>query len=229
MTPEAPLPSESAKVLSQQRLMEALAAILATNQLSQRSLAARLQLPAHYLSDYKHRNRQLTERVARRIEEQFGYPWGWLMGISDEGAPAAIKIPEIPTDARGGNFLPILAHPIQGEPRLHPKWDGSILELPPAALAQLPQATQPYILRFGADDRENRLRRGDLVLMSQAPPVQNTGIESVIQVIRAGRGMYLARRRQEGWVHLAPAAHLSPTECYTVHGHAISIVWGRLL
>ena len=99
-------------------------------------------------------------------------------------------------------------------------WDGSLFEVSGAAAAG--RAHQPYLLRLDADDRDGRLRAGDLILIFQEPSDRTE-----IGVIRLPGRLVLARRlASAGWRNLATGRRLAgkvePVGC------CIAIVWAPL-
>ena len=86
-------------------------------------------------------------------------------------------------------WLPVFSNPVSGEPRTLPGWDGSSVEVVGAAAAKALSAQQPYVLRLGADDRRSRLRKNDLILISQAHDA-----DAEIQVLKLRGNLFLARR-----------------------------------
>ncbi len=202
---------------------------LADKGLAPRSIAARLEIPVQYLSDYKAARRTLSERIARRLGDEFGVNWKWLLGRRDTTPYPSRKDRIILRSEREKNRLPIFADPIEGDPRLHSQWDGGSAEVGGAAREKVGQASQPYLLRFGADDCQQRLCRGDLILISQSVLPANSGSEKAIQVIRDGAGLCLARRLADGrWQRLESNNPDALPECCTIHGHAVGIAWGAL-
>lgn len=200
----------------------------------QRAVANQLGIPNQYLTDYKNGRRRLNEAVARKLEAEFGEKWNftasWLMGETLEEPPAppeAAQSDEI-VQSTAPAQLPVFFHPIEGDPYNHPKWNGFLIEVSGAAKATLRLAKHPYVLQFGATDRENRIQSGDMLLMSQLPPLDSIRIQTAIQVIRHGRGMYLARRVKDGWQRLAKEFPTIPLKDCTVHGHAVAIIFGAL-
>lgn len=179
---------------------------------TQVQIAGRAAVPVSYLSDVKQGRRPMTELLARRLADEFDVNYRWLMGMESSMARPRI-----------GAWVPIFSHPIEGEPRAHPKWNGMGLEIAGAAVAKLVVAVQPYVLRFGHNDVEGRLCRGDLVLISQTP---NPGAE--ISVVCHRKKSFLARshKRNGSWTRIATREKL-PGECPII-GHCMGIVWASL-
>ena len=131
----------------------------------------------------------------------------WLLGVK---GPMDAVPPKGPVAGRaegradGFLMLPVLHALVEGEPRDSPLWDGSLFEVGGAAAAAAGRARQPYVLRVNADDREGRLRAGDLVVISQVP-----SDKAELGVIRFQGRLLLARRlRSAGWHDLATGRSL---------------------
>jgi transcriptional regulator with XRE-family HTH domain len=204
---------------------------LAGQGLTQQQIAGQAGIPSQYLSDIKRGRRHMTELVARRLGEQFGVNYQWLLGTSPTMAPtrAQAQPPESTMGSTAGstvgstaNWLPLFSQPIEGEPREHPAWDGTGLEVAGAAASKLSVATRPYILRFGHDDSRGRLRKGDFILISQASsPVAE------ISVVEYRKRLFLARAADDGiWQRVAQGEQMPP-DC-PIKGHCLGIVWSAL-
>ena len=130
----------------------------------------------------------MTELFARRLHEEFGVDYLWLLG-----KPGAMEAPQIGARSNSSGtqtvWLPVFSNPVSGEPRTLPGWDGSSVEVVGAAAAKALSAQQPYVLRLGADDRRSRLRKNDLILISQAHDA-----DAEIQVLKLRGNLFLARR-----------------------------------
>ena len=211
---------DSREELRKNRL-ESLLQVLEKQGLTQGDIARRIDVPAQYLSDVKSGRRSLTELFARRFQDEFGVDYHWLLGNR-----GSMEVPRLnrggqPTSA-GRVWLPVFANPLCGDPFTVPDWDGSSVEIAGAAAMRVLQADRPYALRFGADDCRHRLRRGDLVLISQA-----TSDKADIQVVKVGPKLHLARRIQEHqWEFLNQQASIRGEA--TVIGHCLGILWGVL-
>ena len=187
---------------------------------SQTQVAAKAGLPAQYLSDIKRGQRPMTELVARRLGEEFDTNFQWLLGTSDSMENPS---PRSSAFSSGSSvWLPLFSHPIEGEPRAQSTWDGTGVEVAGAAAAKLISSKLPYVLRFSRDDVQGRLRKGDLVLISQAADV-----EAEINVVRHRKKLFLARRDDTGtWIRVGNG-HELPPEC-PVFGHCVGVVWSPL-
>lgn len=192
---------------------------LVNDGLSQQQIASRAGLPAQYLSDLKNGRRTLTELTARRIGDEFGVNYEWLLGRSN-----LMELPSLSAESaqtsEGTIWLPCFPWPIAGTPRNHPDWHGTSVEVAGVAAARASGATDPYILRFGRNDVEGRLHKDDLLLITQALDVETT-----ISVVKSGRKLHLARLKAGQWEKVAGGAL---PETSTVHGHCLGIVWASL-
>jgi len=188
---------------------------------TQSDVARRSQIPAQYLTDLKKGNRPVTELCARRLGDAFGVEHRWLLG--EVGTMDGLRLgQEVAEESSGSVWLPVFPHPVQGPPRSLAKWDGSSVEVCGAAAARVRAATQPYVLRFGRDDRRGRLQHDDLLLISQS--IEKS---AEFQVVRHNRTCFLARQVAEGvWQRLVEEKPLAgPVEAV---GHVMGIVWAAL-
>ncbi len=182
--------------------------------LTQQKVAVEAGIPHQYLSDIKGRRRPMTELVARRLGARFHTSHEWFMGLSDSVEPSLVGAPR--------TWLPLFTHPIYGEPRAHPKWDGIGVEVGSAASAKVVPAEMPYVLKYQRIDVETKFQRGDLLLISQAESE-----EAEISVIEHRKKHYLARPKGNGWERLANGDILPANA--PVRGHAVAIIWSSLL
>jgi hypothetical protein len=204
-----------------QKRLEKLLQDLARRGLSQNDVARRCKIPAPYLTDLKKGNRPLTELFARRLAEAFGVDHQWLLG--EVGTMDSLVVgQEVAVENLGSMWLPVFPHPIVGEPRSLPKWDGSSVEVCGAEVARARLATHPYILRFGHDDQKGRLRRDDLLLVSQS--VEES---AEFQVVKHATKAFLARRLGDGQFQRVADGSLLPAGA-TIVGHVMGIVWAAL-
>lgn len=217
MTDE-PNPSSSDE-LALQRLHHLLER-LTRQGVQQHVVAAQAGLPPQYLSDIKNGRRPLTELVARRIGQKYSVNYEWLIGRSDSMEPSAISAAPMST-ASGGVWLPVFPHPVEGEPRTLPIWDGAGMEITGAAASKLVLTKWPYILRFGSVDGRGRVQKGDLILISQS-----FTDHAEIYVVRCGRELFLARQNpDESWERLATGKKLGTCR---VAGYCVGIIWSDL-
>ncbi len=210
----------SAPQLPAKRLNEFLQP-LAAQGLTQVEVAARAGLPPQYISDIKRGRRPMTELVARRLGEKFGVNFQWLLGTSDlmdwSGAPVTF------VSTTTLLWLPVLPHPIDGDPRQHVDWKGGGVHISGIAAAKAELKSHPYVLEFGHGDVAARLRQGDLLLIVQAA---NTDAE--IHVVRYRRKSFLARKGERGdWIRVANGQALPSDSPAT--GHCVGIVWSSLV
>ncbi len=189
---------------------------------SQGEAARRVKVPAQYISDVKAGRRVLSELFARRLEEEFGVDYRWL--LADHGS---LEVPELSISGHDPEarrvWMPVFPHPVSGDPHAIASWDGTSVDLAGAAAAKVLTASHPYVLRFGAEDRRGLLRKGDLVLVSQAldPAAE-------IQVVKQGAKMFLARRStDERWETVSTTGTMRGQEVQ-VAGHCLGIIWRAL-
>ena len=145
------------------------------------------------------------------------------MALGEVGTMDSLELGQEVVDEESTSvWLPVFSHPVRGHPRSLPDWDGACVEVCGVAAARARTATEPYVLHFLADDHAGRLRKHDLVLISQA-----VNDLAEIHIIRLRRGMYLARKNSAGyWERLAELGPIS--EKVEVMGHGLGIVWGPL-
>ncbi|MCE9555386.1 MAG: helix-turn-helix domain-containing protein [Planctomycetes bacterium] len=206
--------------LATQRL-NALLELLAEQGFTQIQIAAKGGLPPQYISDIKRGRRPMTELVARRLGEEFDVNFQWLMGTSNSMENPMPR--SVAAMASSTVWLPLFPHPIEGEARAHPKWGGAGIEVAGIAAAKLVLSKNPYILRFGHNDIQGRLRQGDLILISQV-----ASADAEIHVVHHRKKSFLARATKGGsWSRVANG-NVLPSDC-PVTGHCVGIVWSSLL
>jgi transcriptional regulator with XRE-family HTH domain len=193
---------------------------LSADGITQREIAQRTGVPPQYITDVKSGTRNLSELFARRIADEFEIDFLWLLGERSAPRPR----PGLPPQREGADrlLLPLLPHPVRGLPEESPDWDGSLIELcGPAAVAAL-NAQTPYVLRFGRDDIQGELQRGDLLLIGALPSPS-----SEISVIRYRSRCFLARRTADGnWQRVANGHGISGSA--PVIGSCLGLLWRRL-
>jgi transcriptional regulator with XRE-family HTH domain len=194
---------------------------LAKQGVTQNQVAERAGIPATYLSDVKRGQRPLGELFARRIGEEFAVDYRWLLGQTGTMDSLA-RSDENAVQETTALWLPVFPHPVQGPPRELAEWDGSCVEVCGAAAARVRTAYHPYALRFGKNDHQGRLRRNDLLLISQ-----QESSKAEIHVIRVRGKLFLARRERDAWTRLAEGKRLSLDAA--VVGHCVGILWGPLV
>jgi transcriptional regulator with XRE-family HTH domain len=187
--------------------------------ISQAQVARRANVPPQYVSDVRNERRPLTELFARRLADEFGFNFQWLLGLEDSPERSVLSVPPSP---REKFWLPMIGEPIAGEPREHPRWNGAYTELSGVAAAKAAQVVQPYVLQLGHGDREGRLRKGDCVLVSQA-----TADNAKLSIVRCGKKILLARKKGAKWLRVATGEPLRG-DC-DVTGHCVGVVWSALM
>lgn len=188
---------------------------------TQAQIATKVGIPPQYFSDIKRGERPVTELIARRLGEEFNFNYRWLMGTSD--SMETLTPPSTTKTAGNTIWLPLFPFPIEGEPRQNAKWNGAGVELAGVAAGKIGLARYPYILQFGHNDVQGRLKQGDLILISQAP---NSDAE--IHVVNYRKKSFLARANKDGsWSRVANGNKL-PSDCPAT-GHCIGIVWSALV
>jgi transcriptional regulator with XRE-family HTH domain len=210
----------SSRELSNKRFCEFLSQIAAQG-ISQQDLAMRLGIASQYISDLKAGRRGIGEVVARRLEDQFSLPRGWFLARDDDG-----ENPRIDQDLASGRgvrtYLPVFRDPIKGDPHAHSDWDGAEIEICGVAALRALAARWPYLLRFGIHDRQGRLRKNDLLLISQQ--LQE---DAEILVLEQADKAFLARRQgSRGWEALNQRRVVAGEP--DVIGHCLGIVWAAL-
>jgi transcriptional regulator with XRE-family HTH domain len=183
----------------------------------QAEVARRANVPPQYLSDVKTERREMSELFARRLGEEFGCNYQWLLG-EDDGPERVVLTPPI---SKAKVWLPMIGEAIAGDPREHPRWSGAYVEVCGMAAAKAAQAEQPYVLQLGHDDREGRLKKGDLVLVSQTIAESHE-----LNVVRSGKTILLARKKGAKWLRVAAGKPLRG-HC-DVTGHCLGMVWAAL-
>jgi hypothetical protein len=212
--------STAASPIAQKRL-EKFLQDLASQGLSQNDVARRCKIPAPYLTDLKKGNRPLTELFARRLAEAFDVDHRWLLG--EVGTMDSITMgQEVAVESFGSLWLPVFPHPVVGEPRSLSKWDGSSVEVCGAAVARVRAASLPYVLRFGHEDRKGRLRKDDLLLISQS--IDESAEFLVVK--HAGKS-FLVRRQDNGQFQRVADETVLPADTLIV-GYVMGIVWAAL-
>ena len=193
---------------------------LAAKGVSQQEVANRLGVSAQYVTDIKARRRRVSELFARRLEDQFHRSRGWFLGTEDD--PNGTLAPQGVEGHAARAHLPVFPHPIAGDPFTHPDWDGAEIEVCGVAAIKALAGRWSYLLRFGVNDRQQRIGRNDLILISQAAKD-----DAAIQVLESMNKCFLARRKAPGgWEPLSPHRHSVGEP--TIVGHAVGIVWAAL-
>lgn len=203
------------------RFAELITKLVYEQGLNQQAIATRSGVPAQYLSDIKHGRRTMSEQTATKLASAFGVSREWLLGLVD----GELVLPIEPHKQEDSLFVPLFPYPIEGEPRQSSHWDGASVEVAGAARARASAARWPYAVRLDVDDAMGRLRRGDLVLVSQS---NDEGLP--IRVVKAGAKLFFARREPSGrWRRIAanPKIRYLPADCPNV-GYVLGIIWGEI-
>jgi transcriptional regulator with XRE-family HTH domain len=188
--------------------------------LSQHEIAQRACVPSQYLSDVKTGRRVMTELFARRLAEEFGVDYLWLLeGRGNMTRPTV----QGPAHARRGVLVPVLSEPFIGDPRSATTiWGGNLIELsgPAAALAE--QCRHPYVLRLGQDAHDGSFKVGDQLLVSQTPEQ-----DASVALLRVSDVLRLARRSgARQWRDLLTGRKMpKPVD---LAGRCVALIW-RLL
>lgn len=206
--------------VARQRFNEMLELWLASG-LTQAQIAAKAGVQPQYLSDIKRGERRLSELIARRLEAEFGVNHRWLMGIDDTREATA---PASMTAASGNTVrLPLLPTLIEGAPRANSTWIGGEIELVGAAAGKAALATDPYVLQWRHSDKKGRLKKDDLILISQTP-----NPDAEIQIVNYRNKIQLVRIHPDGkWRRVVNGTKFS-ADCPAT-GHCIGIIWSALV
>jgi plasmid maintenance system antidote protein VapI len=206
---------------AQQRFMKLLES-LAVKGISQQAAAIRMQVPPQYISDVKSGRRAVTELFARRFGQEFGIDYNWLLG-AETGIDVPMDSISAANPDTGKVRLPVLPHPVRGEPHTCATWDGTSVELAGTVAMKVLIADKPYVLRFGAIDRLGIILKNDLVLISQA-----NNPKAKIHVLSQGTKMFLARRNpRRQWEPVFKSRMISD-QPISLAGHCLGIVWRSL-
>jgi transcriptional regulator with XRE-family HTH domain len=204
--------------LSTKRFAEFLSEITEKKNINQQDLAVRLGIASQYISDLKAGRRGIGAVVARRLEDEFNYPRGWFLAREDESQNA--RIDQDLTSGRGvRTHLPVFRNPITGDPHTHPLWDGAEVEICGVAALRALAARWPYLLQFGSQDGHGRLRKNDLVLISQ----QLQGDTEIVVLKQANKAFLARRQKPRGWEALNDRNFVASDP--DVIGHCLGIVW----
>jgi transcriptional regulator with XRE-family HTH domain len=189
--------------------------------LSQREIAMRACVPPQYFSDVKLGRRSLSELFARRLGEEFDVDHIWLMtGTGSMKRPRAWTAD---AETKRSMLIPILNQPIAGEPRQAPHWDGSLVELAGPAIPATAAAIMPYALRLADNDLSGRLKKGDIILISQSD-----GGAHDLAVLRKADALVLAWRKRgpKRYVSLQTGKPLAGDP--EILGNGTAILWAPL-
>jgi hypothetical protein len=140
-----------------------------------------------------------------------------FLGLDRQGKRRGVTADHVPHPPPGS-----APHPIAGDPFTHPDWDGAEIEVCGVAAIRAQAGRWSYLLRFGVNDRQRRLGRNDLVLISQ-----EAKDDAAIHVLESMNQCFLARRKGPGgWEPLSPQRHSVGEP--TIVGHAVGVVWAAL-
>jgi transcriptional regulator with XRE-family HTH domain len=201
------------------RLVELLQWLGEKKGMSQAQVARQANVPSQYLSDVRNERRPLTELFARRLADEFGCNFQWLLGLEDSPERT---VQSVPPAQREKIWLPLIDEAIAGEPREHPRWNGAHVEVSGIAATKAARAVQPYVLLIDHDERESGLRKGDLLLVSQA-----TAENAELSIVRCGQQTLLARKKGAKWLRVATGEPLRGD--YGLVGHCLGVVWSALI
>jgi transcriptional regulator with XRE-family HTH domain len=212
----------SAVDLSHQRFCDLLDE-LAVQGINQQDLARRLGIAPQYLSDVKSRRRGISELFARRLEDLFDRRRGWFLGRDDDSPGHNKRLDQDLASVRSARtHLPAFAHPVKGDPYTHPLWDGAEIEICGVAAIRALDTHWPYLLRLGSKDQRGRLKKNDLLLVSQQ--IQD---DAEILVLEQADKAFLARRKKpRGWEALSKGRVVTGNP--EVIGACLGIVWAAL-
>lgn len=170
---------------------------LTASGMTQAEIAQRLAVPPPYVSDVKNGYRTLTDLFARRVGEEFGIDFLWLLhGVGDGRKPTVAVAPR----STGKLLLPILKEPCLGDPAVSAMAEGNLQEVSGAAAVAAANADKPYLLRLGHDAPAVHLRAGDLLLMTQGKEHPENSIVVLRMTDHGAPGterLLLCRRRGE--------------------------------
>lgn len=210
---------EKSKVLQlrQERVRWLIEQLVQKCRMTQHQIAQRASVTSQYLSDVKNGQRTLTEPFAHCLADTFGVDYLWLLGQGSDPAPVTLR--GSAATLTKSLQLPLLGELVEGDPRDGDGWDGAMIELAGAAAAKAAKAQQPYIVRFAGQDPLGRLRKGDLLLISQV--VAST---AELQILRQHTQLILARCKNTGWQPLTGEKILAGPLSQV--GWCLGIVWG---
>ena len=197
---------------------------LAAKGLTQAEIAQRLSVPPSYLSDVKNGYRTLTELFARRVSEEFGVDYMWLLHGTGSGEKPSASVTSSP-DAQ--MLLPVVGTPCLGDPAVSATAEGILVAISGPARVAAAQASIPYLLRLGQGLKAEGLREGDILLMSQ----EAGGEGHAIVVLQSGKPkdsetgpLRLARRKGEkGFAD--PSSGRTLRGSVQVVGCCLGVVW----
>lgn len=187
--------------------------------MTQRSVAAELNVPPNYLSDLRHGRRVITDQFCRTFAQVFQVRCAWL---ADGEGPESVPQLTTPPSSQGNLLLPVLQQPHVGDPEQCPSWDGSRVEVAGAAAAAAARAITPYLLRLSQTDGRNRLQPGDLLLVSQENDAQHE-----IAIARH-RGTFVVVRQDSDGQRLSLANDKPLSGKIEIVGQCLGLVWAKL-
>lgn len=182
-------------------------------------IARRLGVGPQYISDCKAGRRSITELFARRLADEFQYPFKWFL----EGPRKAGCATKETVAAVEGEIisLSLYSRPICGAPDQDDAVEATIT-LTGTAAALASQCDSPYALRVKYDDRQGRLKRDDVVLVNQSDDLQ-----ADICIIEANAHRILARSRGIGGWEPLPKRWPVMSDVKVI-GFCVGIIWAEL-
>jgi transcriptional regulator with XRE-family HTH domain len=203
--------------ISAQRLQE-LCRELSANGLKQAAVARQVGVPSQYLSDVLNGHRPLTELFARRLGEEFGVNYAWLLATSDSKERPFLTPPPA---TQPHDTLPLVRGPIAGLPQDDPEWPGSYVQHSAIYAHKAAQLTRPYVLQLAHGDVAGRLQENDLILVSQ-----DASAKAEVAIVQCGEELLLARKKGVKWHRVATGRPVRG-KC-EVKGHCVGIIWSKL-
>lgn len=115
------------------------------------AIGEKTETPANYLSTVKNREREMGDKVARRIEEKLGLPKGWMDRMDDQEAEQVPRVPVVGTAQLGDDGY--------WEETGHPTGHGEGFVRYPS------KDKNAYALRVKGDSMRPRIKPGEFVVV----------------------------------------------------------------